>query len=356
MVEVVFLREVGILLVKRMNNQSFLMNNSVSSRKPLVTIIIPAYNSSDFILDAVNSIVIPGTCDAEVIIIDDGSTDDTMNVINCHFSVSEMIKVIAVPNGGVSRARNIGIQNARGEFICFLDSDDQLEPNFLSILIQNARENKVDVQLCGYYKHYINNIDKQPKSCYESQLLLRYLSGDVSFHIGSMLIKKSFIDRNNIKFNEDLFLGEDILFICQLLALAECKMSLDYLYHHNYRKDSLTTSKWNDDDYLHDIYAMQIIKEEINKIYKGKDRIEVFNKLTESIINRKIRYLWKLFLSKKYNSLKELCDAGFLDSQEYTQAKKLPIKYRKRVIIFKLNNITLWKMIRLFNFKKAKVL
>lgn len=330
------------------------MKNDAARSEPLVTVIIPVYNSSDFILDTINSIIIPDDCHVEIIIVDDGSTDDTVRIINHYFGINQVIKIISVPNGGVSKARNIGIQNAQGEFICFLDSDDQFEPSFLSILIKEMKENKVDVQLCGYYKHYVNNIDKQPKSYYDTQLLLRYLSEDISFHIGSMLIKKSFLDENNIFFNEKLFFGEDILFICQLLALAECKMSLDYLYHHNYRKDSLTTSIWDNDDYLHDIYAMQTLSKEIKKIYEGEDKNEVFNKLSKMVTNRKIRYLWKLFLSEKYSLLKELCDANFLDSQEYIQAEELPVKYKKRMMVFKLNNITLWKIIRLFNFKKVR--
>ncbi|MGG4664968.1 glycosyltransferase family 2 protein [Providencia vermicola] len=337
-----------------MNNQYILIDNNSHSENPLVSVIVPTYNSSDFILSTIRSIIVPGDTYIEIIIIDDGSTDDTLELLNQYYEFNQMIKVISVPNGGVSKARNIGIENAKGEFICFLDSDDQLEADFFPTLIKNIRKNDVDVQLCGYYKHYKNSIDKQPSLHCDEHFLVRYLSGDISFHIGSMIINKSFIYSHNIRFNEKLYFGEDILFICQVLALAKCKMSLDYLYHHNYREGSLTTSSWSEDDYLHDIFAMETLNKEILRIYNGEDKSEVLILLKSNVFYRKLRYLWKLFLNKKYKSLKKLCNENFLDVENYVNVIELPTKYKKRVMIFKLNNITLWKIIRLFNFKKVK--
>lgn len=345
----------GILLVNLMNNQCILINSDSYREKPLVSVIIPAYNSSNFILDTVNSILQSNDHHIEIVIVDDGSTDGTVDLLNEYFKSNQLIKVISVPNGGVSKARNIGIENAQGEFICFLDSDDQLEKDFFSIIVSNIRKNNVDVQLCGYYKHYKNNIHKHPSLYYNDHLLVKYLTGDVSFHIGSMIINRKFINNHNLRFNEKLSFGEDILFICQLLILARCEMSLDYLYHHNYRENSLTTSTWSEKDYLHDIFAMEVISKEIKKIYNdNEDKDEVFNLLDNNVFDRKIRYIWKLFLNKKYSKLKELYNNKFLGDRTSVNLKCFPFKYRIRVAIFELNNTTLWRIIRLVNFKKVK--
>ncbi|MEX0425244.1 glycosyltransferase family 2 protein [Providencia rettgeri] len=339
-----------------MNNQHILINNCFSREKPLVSVIIPVYNSSGFILDTINSIKASDDCHIEIVIVDDGSTDNTLDLLNEYLKINPLIKIISVPNGGVSKARNIGIENAQGEFICFLDSDDQLEKNFFPILISNARKNNVDVQLCGYYKHHKSNIDKQPSLYCDDYLLAKYLSGEISFHIGSMIIKKKFIDFHNIRFNEKLFFAEDILFICQLLTLAKCKMSLDYLYHHNYREGSLTTSTWSEKDYIHDIFAMETISEIIQEKYDGKDKKEIFNLLKNNVLDRKLRYVWKLFLNKKYDKLKELHENAFLSKEECMELNNLSAKCKKRVRVFQLNNITLWKIVRLINFKKVRLM
>ncbi|QWQ20757.1 glycosyltransferase family 2 protein [Providencia rettgeri] len=339
-----------------MNKQHILIDKSHPREKPLVSIIIPVYNSSGFILDTINSIVAPDDYHIEIIVVDDGSTDNTLDLLNEYFKLNQLIKIISVPNGGVSRARNIGIEYSEGEFICFLDSDDQLETEFFPILISNARKNNVDVQLCGYYKHYKNSIDKQPSLYYDDHLLAKYLSGEISFHIGSMIIKKNSLIIIIFVLMKKLFFAEDILFICQLLTLAKCKMSLDYLYHHNYRQGSLTTSMWSEKDYLHDIFAMETLSEIIQKSYDGKDKKEVFNLLKNNVLDRKLRYIWKLFLNKRYDKLKELYENNFLSKEDCIELNKLSGKYKKRVRVFQLNNVTLWKIIRLLNFKKVRLM
>ncbi|MGL5954556.1 MAG: glycosyltransferase family 2 protein [Providencia rustigianii] len=330
-----------------MDNQHFLKSSQV--RDNMVSVIIPVYNSAAFISKTVESVLQQTYSNYQIVIVNDGSTDNTVDVIAKKFGNNLNIKVITTPNGGVSKARNIGIEYAEGEYLCFLDSDDKLEPTFLETLVEKINQNKVDVQLCGYYKHYANTVEKLPKSNDCQRILSQYLLGDMSFHIGSMLISKSFLDKTNIRFNSNLRLAEDILFICQVLSMAKLNICLSYLYHHQYRDGSLTTSVWTKENYFHDIYAKEVIEKEIKQIYTGEDQDFVYYLLESNVFSSKLRYGWKLFLAKKYSELASLNSQQFFAGHDVSL---LPKKYRKRAKIIALNNVVIWTLIRVLYTKK----
>jgi UDP-glucose:(glucosyl)LPS beta-1,3-glucosyltransferase len=330
-----------------MDNQHFFNGSPIQNS--MVSVIIPVYNSEAYICKTVESVLQQTYSNYQVLIVNDGSTDNTVDVITKKFGNSLSIKVITTPNGGVSKARNIGIEYAEGEYLCFLDSDDKLEPTFLETLVEQINKNKVDVQLCGYYKHYANAVEKLPKSSDCQRILSQYLLGDMSFHIGSMLISKSFLDKTNIRFNPNLRLAEDILFICQILSVAKLNIYLSYLYHHQYREGSLTTSIWNKENYFHDIYAKEVIEKEIKQIYRGEDQNFVYHQLESSVFSSKLRYGWKLLLAKKFSELTRLNNQQFFTGYDVSL---LPKKYRKRAKIIALNNIVIWTLIRVFYAKK----
>ncbi len=330
-----------------MDNQHFLKSNQIQNG--LVSVIIPVYNSASFICKTIDSVLQQTYSNYQIVIINDGSTDNTVEVITKKLGNNLNFKVITTPNGGVSKARNTGITYAEGEYICFLDSDDKLEPTFLETLVEKINQNKVDVQLCGYYKHYANSVEKLPKSNDCQRILSQYLLGDMSFHIGSMLISKSFLDKVNIRFNPDLRLAEDILFICQILSVAKLNICLSYLYHHQYRKGSLTTSAWTKEDYFHDIDAKVTIEKEIKQIYTGEDHSFVCHQLASNVFSSKLRYGWKLFLAKKYRELVSLNNQKFFADYDI---RVLPKKYKKRAKIIAFNNPTIWALINVFYTKK----
>ncbi|HHR6031280.1 TPA: glycosyltransferase family 2 protein [Providencia alcalifaciens] len=330
-----------------MDNQQFLKSNQIQNG--LVSVIIPTYNSETFICKTIDSILQQTYSNYQIVIVNDGSTDNTVEAITQKLGNSLNFKVITTPNGGVSKARNTGIEYADGEYLCFLDSDDKLEPTFLETLVEQINQHKVDVQLCGYYKHYANMVEKLPKSNDCQRILSQYLLGDMSFHIGSMLISKSFLDKTNIRFNPNLRLAEDILFICQILSVAKLNICLSYLYHHQYREGSLTTSVWTKDDYFHDINAKETIEKEIKQIYTGKDQNFVYHQLASNVLSSKLRYGWKLFLAKKYRELSSLNDQKFFEGYDVSLLSK---KYRRRAKIIALNNTVIWALIKVLYTKK----
>jgi len=111
------------------------MRNKISTTQPSVSIVIPAYNASRFLRGTIDSILSQSFTAWELVIVDDGSTDDTLQVAGEYSHVDERICVVSQPNAGAAVARNTGISNSSAcEFILFLDSDDRLEPTALEVL------------------------------------------------------------------------------------------------------------------------------------------------------------------------------------------------------------------------------
>ena len=117
---------------------------------PKVTIIIPVYNLENYLQDCLNSAINQSLREIEIICINDGSTDCSLQILRRYEKNDERVTVIDRPNGGVASARNEGLNIARGEFIRFLDGDDLLPPDACENLYKNAEKNKSDILICGY--------------------------------------------------------------------------------------------------------------------------------------------------------------------------------------------------------------
>ena len=113
--------------------------------KEKVSVIIPAYNAEPFIERAIDSVLSQTYKNVEIIVINDGSTDKTEQKVKAYIEKYENIKLISTENGGVCRARNIGIETASGEYISFLDADDELLPDALEVMISVANEKNADI-------------------------------------------------------------------------------------------------------------------------------------------------------------------------------------------------------------------
>lgn len=114
----------------------------------MVSVIIPAYNAESYIEKAVNSVCGQSYDDIEVIVVNDGSNDSTPKVIDRLKNSDDRIKVYHKPNGGVSSARNYGLEKAEGQYVIFLDADDQLADDAIRIMVDVANGNNADI-VCG---------------------------------------------------------------------------------------------------------------------------------------------------------------------------------------------------------------
>lgn len=187
-----------------------------------VSIIIPAYNCAELVPATIKSLQAQTLKDFELIIINDGSKDNTLEVLENFQKIDSRIKLITVENAGPANARNLGIEAATGEYLFFMDSDDLVDPDMLSDMYKTSSENSLDVICCGYNMENISTSVPQIKSFgYPSfvaedksafhQKLMDMVKAHLMYVVWNKLYKTAFIKENNLRF-EHFFSGEDRIF------------------------------------------------------------------------------------------------------------------------------------------------
>ncbi len=181
---------------------------------PEVSIIIPVYNTRKFIIECLDSIKAQSVTDYEVILVNDGSTDDSEQIIADYISENNLSEfhLINKENGGISSARNVGLSKAKGKWILFFDSDDWLEPDCLEELLSVANKSCADLIIGGYQACDQQNGQKEVWSSYpcDSGRIPEDISNLRCFSfIWARLYKKEIIDQYGLTFDERIIYAED---------------------------------------------------------------------------------------------------------------------------------------------------
>ena len=124
--------------------------------KPLLSIIVPCYNVASFLPRCIESLIKQTYFNVEILLIDDGSTDDTPILCDQYAKVDSRVKVIHQENHGSSASREIGLKHIKGDFVTFVDADDWVHPDMYSIMTQDLIESKEDIAQCGVCDTYIH--------------------------------------------------------------------------------------------------------------------------------------------------------------------------------------------------------
>lgn len=215
------------------------MERNVKSDMEKVSIVVPVYNKAHCLARCLDSVLAQTWQDFALILVDDGSRDDSLSLCRQYAAQDPRIRVIAKENGGVSTARNAGIEVSAGEYIIFLDSDDWWEPNFLEVMLSLAdRYGKTVLPMCGMYYEAASR--KTVLFSQEAETVLDQTGIYPIYrkHFLNMLWNKVFVGevvrRQNIRFSEGLSWGEDKLFILQYLRHIKRYSILNQpLYHYD---------------------------------------------------------------------------------------------------------------------------
>ncbi|MTC74108.1 glycosyltransferase [Providencia sp. wls1919] len=248
----------------------------------LVSIIIPAYNVEKYIKKCLTSVLEQTHTNIEVIIINDGSTDNTGNIIDTLLMNEKRAKILHTKNQGVSSARNLGIEKSTGEYLIFVDGDDYLANDYVCYMLDLVETSKSDFCLsknCFTKKNEPQVKNREITILNSEDATALILSPDLVVGCWNKIYKRNLIVDNKISFSENLFYGEGLTFIIDI-ALVSKTVGIGnkkvYFYRKN-NEDSATT------------------KFDISKIYNGERAlIDIKNKLP--IGSKKIQAMFNYHL------------------------------------------------------------
>lgn len=211
--------------------------------KPKISVIVPVYNTCNYLKRCIDSIISSRNSNWEIILVDDGSTDGSSEICDYYAGKFQNIKALHIPNGGVSRARNYGIKFCTGEWICFIDSDDYIDNDFLTI---------GDFYDCDVIRKSYNIVDENGviRKGYQntnnlilsnSNEIYRYYLSRNNFALWDLIIRSDIVKGNTFK--ESISIGEDMLFFLDCICdIKKYALSADGSYFYCIRNTSLMHS------------------------------------------------------------------------------------------------------------------
>lgn len=335
---------------------------------PKVSVIVPVYNVEKYLARCVESIQAQTEKDIQIILVNDGSTDNSLEICKKYQAVDGRIEVIDKPNEGVSSARNKGIEIARGEYIGFIDPDDWIEKDMYENMYNAAKSCNADVCMCDYVLE-VNSEVTPVKLATNDRLLnrdqiLNFLipnmiaskdlnsKGHEETIMGSvcrLLIKKEIIDRYNLRFELGVPLAEDLIFCIELLINCDLVCYEENAYYHYILKSNTAVTS-----YRKDMYKLQervqlkleeILREaKLYEYYKQRLDVRYINYVVFNGISNETRPENKKDFREKIQFVKNICKNSKLksilkevDTEGYTLRKKIvlsSLKYERALFLY----------------------
>ncbi len=306
----------------------------------LISVIVPVYNAEKYLYECLESIRKQTYKNIEILLINDGSTDNSAQICNEFSKKYKEFKTYHQKNNGVSRARNIGMENAKGDFIIFIDSDDTIAENYIEVLYKNIIEYDADISMCNIIRvdesgKYIEDFDNTRKKEKIQTILMNqneYISNILDYkyyytYATNKLIKRDII--KNIRFREDIHYNEDGIFFLDLSKNITTAVFTYPIYAYFYLQNttSANAQRFNE-KYLTVIKAFEIM-EQYFKIFKKNNK----NYFSYRYINYYIEAYYYQHINKKSTK------------KDKKKLKKVINKYWKYAI--KSDNISVTKRIKL---------
>lgn len=226
----------------------------------LISIIVPVYNVEKYLSECIDSILAQTYENFELILVDDGSPDNSGKICDEYEEKDKRIKVIHKENGGVSSARNTGLDNAKGEYITFIDSDDVVDKQYLELMHQKLTETNSDMCFC-HFDRFDENGSKENKEDIPEYLEVDFgrpefvdfvsmffnLKKNVFGSIWRVLYKKFIIE--SLKFNPKIKISEDLIFVLNAIFNSKSISSISNILYH-YRMNLNSAGKTYKNNFL----------------------------------------------------------------------------------------------------------
>ena len=316
-----------------------------------VSILVPVYNVEKYLNRCLNSILNQSYINFELILVDDCSNDNSLAICYEYAKKDKRIKVIEKKSHTVlSDVRNVGIDNASGKYLMFIDSDDYVEIDFVEKMVKAIEENNVDVVRCKAkvynrknkyeietFYGYENKIFRNEKM---TELLINFTSfeNNISCYTWALIIRK---EKLNIRFNTNIYCRQDAVFLIDLLLNSvDSIFFLDEpLYNYCFNETSITN---NPEMYLKYVNDLFVSSDEIKQIIKSKKLLteNLENKINIAVIDivfYRLKRLKKLSYSELKNNLRKAYNVNkvndILESIKYTN-----LNFKRKIRFFLMKN------------------
>lgn len=304
---------------------------------PKVSVIIPCYNIEQHLPKCIESILNQSFDDFELLLINDGSTDDTKVVCESYAKQDSRIKVFHQKNAGVSAARNLGLQQATGDLLIFIDGDDYIKKDYIEQLVNNYVEG--NWLICGMInvrnenpicnKDFQNLLDIHPERMISKSNFMNLLKYYSFSSPCARIYSAKIIKDNSLKFDINVTYQEDLLFNLEYVQFIEQVKLVDYFGY--YYIEHLTSSSGR---FHHNFNHVDLLFQKLNDLVRSKDDK---NTLKEFILQTTLRKISNIFHKKspkttkdKLSEIKELYRSAYYNySYEYIDKLKINIILRK---------------------------
>ena len=339
------------------------MEKVINSSNPKISIIIPVYNVEEYLPKCLNSVINQTLTDIEIICINDGSTDNSLEILNEFAKQDRRITIINKENEGVSKARNFGLKRATGKYLMFVDSDDWLELTACEEAYQTIEKDNSDLVIFNYYTvkgntkwkySWCKKFDGNECFCFNEAI------DNIFYVITSMwgkLIRRSF---NNVLYNENLQMAEDAVYLWELL-LKNPKISVlaTPLYNYLQRSSSAMYNikiAQNNEIFKSINYLLSLSSFQNSSPYTQVHILDRFAQSVEwklSVILKDTK-LTKEFYSEieKFIKYFEQYESSLVDNLRYYKKLKKTFKHKKYTKLIKISNA----VFSVCNTEKHKVL
>lgn len=307
--------------------------------KPAISIITPVYKAEKYMRRCIDSLLAQTFTDFELILIDDGSPDNSGAICEEYARKDPRVKVIHKENGGVSSARQCGIDNATGEYTIHADPDDWADATMLEELYEKATKENADIVICDYlsYKKGKNrHITQAPQSLEAKELLRQYLRLELHGALWNKLIKRELYTRYSIKFPKEITRWEDMFVLCSILTHNVRTTYLPKAFYHydlSINPNSIVRKNGHKSvqaqilfvkhfqeilpqgEFDEELYRIKAATKELaynSKALKPEEVLELYSEINEKYIN-----------SANPEDIRQLCFARFLSGKySYNKAKR----------------------------------
>lgn len=316
----------------------------------LISVIVPIYNVEKQLKRCINSIINQTYKNIQILLIDDGSKDSSGKICDNFSKYDTRIIVLHQDNTGVSAARNKGIELAEGRYICFIDSDDYIEKNYIEELHQLMKDEKIDLGICDLNYKYTNKED-----CWSTvgkkTINLKNVSEEIFLELNekyllygpyNKIFKSSIIKKQKIRFIKEMSYGEDLIFnlsYLQYVKIIKTTNQTRYNYiadidnslANKYRADRFKTGKIIFEELYKFFEINGMLSEESKKYLYGRIFDDAYNNICECVKNQSckesLKEIKKILFDQK---IKE--SYAYIDNRKYS-ANLIKLMHHKKIVI-----------------------